>query len=409
MSPRPRLAWSIALAACASPSLPRAHPVAPAVVAAAPDPTPSPALPPAEPPLPAPHPPLPFTVEQLQPLRELILPASAGRFHVGVIAQPDGGFVLHSPGWLARYDRLADIVWQRSHRPVAAEIRRAGSNASQAGDVLVQQEGGSVLAYDVQTGRVRWRIPIPAPTAALGRSRRLPGDVDAMPQLQAAIGDDDTLVLTIAWAMCFADLDGCHGEERTVHVLGLARSNGARRWQQVFDETDPGSPAGPLARSPGPFLVVPSRHGLVAVVSDGVALFDLATGRERWRAVGELSDPVVSGERLLVERSRRTDPNDEDSDRSQDLLSLDLATGTQRSAWPLRAHAVHWQQVDDTTALVQWPTQRRGALRRRASPARVTSQLSRSLRSFSREVSPRCCPRRSPPTNTITAGTPRRP
>ncbi len=262
--------------------------------------------------------------------------------------------MLHAPGWLARYDRLAAVVWQRSHRPVAAEMRQAGSTASQVGDVLVQQERGSVLVYDVQTGAVRWRIPIPAPTAALRPSARRPGDVVAVPQLQAAVGDDDTLVFTIAWAMCFADLDGCHGEERTIHVLGLARSNGARRWQQVFDETDPESPAGPLARSAAPFLVVPSHHALAATLSEAVALFDLATGRERWRVAGDLQAHALLGDRLLVERSRRVDPNDEDSDRSRDVLSLDLATGTQRSGWPLSADAVHWQQLDDSVALVQW-------------------------------------------------------
>ncbi len=361
VSPRPRLAWSIALAACASPSLPRARPVVPTAVVVAPDPITPPALPPAESPLPAPYTPPQLPIEQLQPLRELTLPPAARRFHVGVIAQPDGGFVLHAPGWIARYDRLAAVVWQRSHRPVAAEIRQAGATASQVGDVLVQQEGGTVLAYDVQTGAVRWRIPIPAPTAALIPSDRRPRDVVAVPQLQAVVGDDDTLVLTIAWAMCFADLDGCHGEERTIHVLGLARSNGARRWQQVCDETDPESPSGPLARSET-FLVVPSHHALAANLSDGVALFDLATGQERWRTPGDLQVHTLLGDRLLVERSRRADPNNEDSARSQDVLSLDLATGTQRGAWPLRADAVHWQQVDDGVALVQWQNDDRAGI-----------------------------------------------
>jgi hypothetical protein len=137
VSPRPRLAWIVALAGCAAPALPRTRAAAPPA-AVAPAAVASPALAAADPPLPAPYAPADVPVEQLQPVRELRLPVAVRRYHVGVIAQADGGFVLHAPGWLARFDRSAAVTWQRAHRPAAAEIREAGSTATQVGDLLVQ-------------------------------------------------------------------------------------------------------------------------------------------------------------------------------------------------------------------------------------------------------------------------------
>ena len=225
-----------------------------------------------------------------------------------------GGSARHTN---ARTARLTPPLAQRWATTVGGHVLQAQPVIANgmvfvAATDLGDGKGGGIVALDLATGATRWRFAAPQPVRG---SPAVTGGVVAFGQLDGTIIALDAQTGERRWsydlganltpeaASLFASVtaDGDHfvvGNQR--HLAVLASDRGAMRWR-ADPVPDGGYSQSLAAVAVGDAVAVGVFHRELG----GLVAWDRASGRERWRATGELvtavnASPVIANDLVYV-------------------------------------------------------------------------------------------------------------
>jgi outer membrane protein assembly factor BamB len=193
-----------------------------------------------------------------------------------------------------------------------------------AGDVVVEGGSGAIIGFDAETGRRRWRHPLPGvgSVSLSSDDNGVYARLDRSWSLVALAPDDGRTRWATKISACAAAPGPCSffalgghdtvsigdvviaTEANTQRVFGLDAHTGVTRWEQPIS---------------GTLNVVGGLVTLTASSAGIVVALDPATGMERWRSRGgDVFSSAVAGRTVLVGRGDGT------------LVALDGDSGSQR-------------------------------------------------------------------------------